>query len=58
MSEFRFKQFSVRQDRSALKVGTDAVLLGSIMTIDGSVRRALDIGTGTGVIALGRFSAG
>lgn len=52
MSEFRFKQFSVRQDCSALKVGTDAVLLGSMMTIDGSVRRALDIGTGTGVIAL------
>ena len=49
---FRFKQFSIRNDRAALKVGTDAVLLGAAMTLLPSDRRALDIGTGTGVIAL------
>ena len=52
MSEFRFKRFSVRQDGSALKVGTDAVLLGATMTVLPSDRRMLDIGAGTGVIAL------
>lgn len=52
MGVFRFKRFSVTQDRSALKVGTDAVLLGAAMTIPEGCRNALDIGTGTGVIAL------
>ena len=52
MSEFRFKQFSVRNTDSALKVGTDAVLLGSLMTVRPGERRLLDIGTGTGVVAL------
>ena len=50
-SSFDFKQFSIRQERSALKVGTDAVVLGAAMTLLGSERRLLDIGTGTGVIA-------
>lgn len=49
---FRFKQFSVRNETSALKVGTDAVLLGAAMTVLPEDRHALDIGTGTGVIAL------
>lgn len=49
---FRFKQFSVRNRDSALKVGTDAVLLGAAMTINPQGKSALDIGTGTGVIAL------
>ena len=49
---FRFKRFSVRNTDSALKVGTDAVLLGTVMSIPGHCSRALDIGTGTGVIAL------
>lgn len=49
---FRFRQFSVRHRDSALKIGTDAVLLGAAMSVDGSERRALDIGTGCGVIAL------
>lgn len=51
---FRFRQFSVRNERSALKVGTDAVLLGAAMTFPETDRdlRLLDIGTGTGVIAL------
>lgn len=48
---FRFKQFSVRNDRSAMKVGTDGVLLGAWANVD-NTSSALDIGTGTGLIAL------
>lgn len=51
-SLFRFKQFSVSNTRSALKVGTDAVLLGAAATLKEEDRYALDLGTGTGVIAL------
>lgn len=49
---FRFKQFTVRQDGAAMKVGTDGVLLGAWAALTGNERRILDIGTGTGVIAL------
>ena len=50
-SVFRFKQFTVHQDRCAMKVGTDAVLLGSwVKTCD--AKKILDIGTGTGIIAM------
>lgn len=53
---FRFRQFAVAQDRCAMKVGTDGVLLGawaSTGTAEAdSCRRILDIGTGTGLIAL------
>lgn len=49
---FRFKRFSLRNERSAMKVNTDACLLGSAMTLLPSDRRLLDIGTGTGVIAM------
>lgn len=48
---FRFKQFSVRNDKSAMKVGTDGVLLGSWADTIGA-GSVLDIGTGTGLIAL------
>jgi tRNA1Val (adenine37-N6)-methyltransferase len=48
---FRFKQFSVKQDRCAMKIGTDAVLLATLPRFR-PVRRILDIGTGTGVVAL------
>ena len=51
-SVFRFCRFEVRNRDSALKVGTDAVVLGASMTILPSDRAALDIGTGTGVIAV------
>ena len=47
---FCFKQFSVRHDRCAMKVGTDGVLLGAWGSVEG--KRILDIGTGTGLIAL------
>ena len=47
---FHFKQFRVRQDRCALKVGTDGLLLGGWTDWSG-VERVLDIGTGTGVLA-------
>lgn len=52
MSVFRFKKFNVVNERSAMKVNTDGVLLGAVMTIRPSDRRLLDIGTGTGTIAL------
>ena len=48
---FRFKQFSVSQDRCAMKVNTDGVLLGAWADVSGA-GKILDIGTGTGVIAL------
>ncbi len=49
---FHFKQFSIAQDRCAMKVGTDGVLLGAWAKMPEGGRSALDIGTGTGVIAL------
>ena len=48
-SFFRFRQFVVCQDRCAMKVGTDSVLLGAWAR---GGRRILDVGSGTGVIAL------
>ena len=52
MSIFHFKRFSVVNERSAMKVNTDGVLLGAAMTILPTDRRLLDVGTGTGTIAL------
>ena len=52
MGVFRFKKFDVINERSAMKVNTDGVLLGAAMTIKAGDRRLLDIGTGTGTIAL------
>ncbi len=51
MSVFRFKQFSVDQSGCAMKINTDGVLLGALAEAK-SPGRILDIGTGTGVIAL------
>ncbi|MCM1151597.1 MAG: methyltransferase [Alistipes sp.] len=52
MSVFHFKRFAVRQDATPMKVGTDGVLLGAWVSVRPSDRRILDIGTGTGLIAL------
>ena len=52
MGVFSFKKFSVVNERSAMKVNTDGVLLGASMTVRQSDRNLLDIGTGTGTIAL------
>lgn len=48
---FRFKQFVVRHDRCAMKVGTDGVLLGAWSDVTDACR-VLDVGTGTGLVAL------
>ena len=50
-SAFHFKKFSITQERCAMKVGTDAVLLGSWTNLN-SAKTILDVGTGTGIIAL------
>ncbi len=49
---FQFKQFSVQQDQCAMKIGTDGVLLGAWTPIEHNPISILDIGTGTGIIAL------
>jgi len=51
-SEFRFKKFTVRQDGAAMKVGTDGVLLGAWAPLGGKPEAILDVGAGTGLIAL------
>ncbi len=52
MGVFNFKKFAVVNERSAIKVNTDGVLLGAAMTIRDTDRTMLDVGTGTGTIAL------
>ena len=49
---FSFKQFNISQDRCAMKVGTDGVLLGAWAPIFHQPYNILDIGAGTGLIAL------
>ena len=49
---FQFKQFTVHQQRCAMKVGTDGTLLGAWAHVPVASARILDIGTGTGLIAL------
>ena len=49
---FQFKQFTIQQDRTAMKVGTDGVLLGAWVDLKAEVFSVLDIGAGTGLIAL------
>ena len=48
---FRFRQFIVEDDRSTMRVGTDAMLLGA-WADPGNARKILDLGTGCGVLAL------
>jgi tRNA1Val (adenine37-N6)-methyltransferase len=49
-STFQFKHFSIQQENTAMKVGTDGVLLGAWSTIKAG--KVLDIGSGTGLIAI------
>lgn len=49
---FRFKEFSVEQDQCAMKIGTDGVLLGAWVNLKHHPYSILDIGAGTGIIAL------
>jgi tRNA1Val (adenine37-N6)-methyltransferase len=49
---FQFKQFTIAQDRCAAKIGTDGVLLGAWSSTVHDPESILDIGTGTGIIAL------
>lgn len=52
MSTFHFKQFSVQNKKSAMKVNTDSVLLGAWAEIPEGAKIGLDIGSGTGILAL------
>ena len=50
--EFRFKQFTIGQDRCAMKIGTDGVLLGAWTSVNSQPFSVLDIGAGTGILSL------
>jgi len=52
MSVFHFKQFSIKQDKTAMKVGTDSILLGAWTDVEPKYQNILDVGTGTGLLAL------
>src|SRR5690554_276025 len=52
MKPFHFKEFSIEQDRCAMKIGTDGVLLGAWVSLESDPFLILDIGSGTGIIAL------
>jgi tRNA1Val (adenine37-N6)-methyltransferase len=52
MSIFQFKKFSVNQDKCAMKIGTDSVLLGAWCPIENNPFSVLDIGAGTGILSL------
>jgi tRNA1Val (adenine37-N6)-methyltransferase len=49
---FKFKEFTVQQDKTAMKIGTDGVLLGAWCSVDNYPDTILDIGAGTGIIGL------
>ena len=51
MSTFRLQQFSIEQNLSGMKVCSDSLLFGAMIPVKG-VERILDIGTGTGILAL------
>jgi tRNA1Val (adenine37-N6)-methyltransferase len=52
MALFKFKEFTINQDKTAMKIGTDGVLLGAWCSVDSYPDTILDIGSGTGVVAL------
>lgn len=49
---FKFKQFTVKQDQCAMKIGTDSVLLGAWASLEKQPFATLDIGAGTGILSL------
>jgi tRNA1Val (adenine37-N6)-methyltransferase len=52
MKPFKFKEFTVNQDRCAMKIGTDSVLLGAWTSLKHQPFSVLDIGAGTGILSL------
>lgn len=52
VAPFRFRQFTLSHHQSTMKAGTDAMLLGSWLPLTGQEQHALDVGTGSGIIAL------
>lgn len=52
LKPFQFKEFTIHQDKTAMKVGTDGVLLGAWCAVDYLPDSILDVGAGTGLIAL------
>nr|BFF38729.1 methyltransferase [Tenacibaculum mesophilum] len=52
MKPFQFKEFTVHQDKTAMKIGTDAVLLGAWCNLGEFPDTILDVGSGTGIISL------
>ncbi|WP_299046979.1 methyltransferase [uncultured Polaribacter sp.] len=52
LQPFQFKEFKVYQDKTAMKIGTDGVLLGAWCSLENYPNSILDIGSGTGVISL------
>ncbi|KQC30212.1 tRNA1(Val) (adenine(37)-N6)-methyltransferase [Flagellimonas eckloniae] len=52
MKPFQFKEFTISQDRCAMQIGTDGVLLGAWTSLVSEPDSILDIGSGTGIIAL------
>ncbi|OFZ56573.1 MAG: hypothetical protein A3D92_14685 [Bacteroidetes bacterium RIFCSPHIGHO2_02_FULL_44_7] len=51
MSVFHFKHFQIQQATSAMKVGTDALVLGALLS-EPNAEEVLDVGSGTGVLSL------
>ncbi|QYQ95890.1 tRNA1(Val) (adenine(37)-N6)-methyltransferase [Riemerella anatipestifer] len=51
LKPFCFKNFSIKQSSSVFRVGTDAVLLGALTTVE-NIETALEVGCGTGIISL------
>lgn len=51
MKSFKFKQFEIQQSKNVFRVGTDGVLLGALANVN-NASRALEVGTGTGLISL------
>jgi len=52
MKPFKFKEFTVHQERCAMKIGTDGVLLGAWTSVEHNPYNVLDIGSGTGILSL------